>query len=80
VDLLDRSATTYSWHLGCAPREAKCSLNVGELHAVVKGPNGSSTKKIVQFDRCGACTYVKNRPVPVRPKQDFPQLHFPPKQ
>ncbi len=71
VDLLDRSATTYSWHLGCEPRQATCAFNIGELHALVAGPNGSLTNKLVQFDRCGACAYVKSRPLPVQPQRVF---------
>jgi hypothetical protein len=63
VDLLDRSATTYSWSLGCEPgHSTKCYFSLGEIQITVTGTNGRPMNKMVLYDRCGACDRLKNRP------------------
>lgn len=61
LDLLDRSATTFSWSLGCGPLKKMCYFGIGEVRILTTGPDGRMTTKMVLYDRCGDCERVKNR-------------------
>jgi hypothetical protein len=73
LDLLERSATTYSWHLNCDPGGPDCAFNIGALIVAEVGANGRAADKTVWYDRCGACDYVKSRPEP-KPQIEYTPL------
>ena len=69
LDLLQRSATTYSWRLNCQPATAGstaafCVLNVGPIRLDVGAANGQSTPKILEWDRCVRCKPLRPPPPP----------------
>jgi hypothetical protein len=63
IDLLSRSATTYSWRLKCQASaivsERMCVLNVGMLEVTVQSPDGKTGKRVLGFDRCGKCPLIQ---------------------
>ncbi len=73
LDLLEPSATTYSWHLNCDPHGLDCAFNIGALIVAEVGANGRAADKTVWYDRCGACDYVRSRPEP-KPQIEYTPL------
>jgi hypothetical protein len=68
LDLLERSATTYSWHNGCDAKAKSCFFSISELQRKVAGPNGRLTDELVLYDRCPSCAEaIRNRPAPAQP-------------
>jgi hypothetical protein len=59
VDLLNQSATTFSWHLMCqASAQASdrfCALNVGAIEVAVTDSQGKPAKRVLWYDRCRDC-------------------------
>lgn len=65
IDLLERSATTFSWQLNCQAsaraEDRLCALNMSMLEVVVSDTSGQPAKRVLKFDRCGDC------PAPIPP-------------
>jgi hypothetical protein len=72
IDLLDRSATTFSWHLKCQPsgrpEDRYCVLNMPMLEVAVTDSQGLPAKRVLFFDRCGNCPRLPPPP-PALPKE-----------
>jgi hypothetical protein len=69
LDLLARSATTYSWRLNCQPATvgsstAFCVLNVSPIRVEVRAANGQLTRKVLEWDRCIRCKPLPPPPPP----------------
>src|SRR5204862_1423409 len=59
VDLLNQSATTFSWLLMCqASAQASdrfCALNVGAIEVAVTDSQGKPAKRVLWYDLCRDC-------------------------
>lgn len=59
IDLLGRSATTFSWKLLCenrtTPPERLCVLNVVPIEVTVRDAAGHSFNTTLRYDRCPKC-------------------------
>ena len=69
IDLLDRSATSFSWHLLCdaSPSSATprvCVLNVVTVDVAIRDAKGLPTKVPLLFDRCGDCPPLRQTVAP----------------
>jgi len=73
VDLLLRSATTFSWQLICqaavSPANRFCALNVKAITVVITNANGQPDERVLWFDRCGDCPPLSEVMPPAQPKQ-----------
>jgi hypothetical protein len=56
IGLLERSATTFSWHLLCQssalPEDRFCALNLGMIEVEISGPERKPERRVLRFDRC----------------------------
>ncbi len=60
IDLLDRSATSFTWRLFCwtgqdAVHDHACLLDAHEVEVSITDANGKLKKTALLFDRCGKC-------------------------
>jgi hypothetical protein len=74
VDLLDRSATSMSWHLLCYSgadtlHDHTCSFNIREVPISITDANGKPKDTVLLFDRCGRCPPLPPIPQPQLPPQ-----------
>jgi len=60
IDLLNQSATTFSWRLMCqASAQASdrfCVLNMGAIEVTVTDSQGKDAKRVLWYDRCRNCS------------------------
>ena len=71
IDLLSKSATSFSWRLNCqASTQANarfCVLNVNPVTVAITNVNGQPDKRALWFDRCGDCPPLRQvLPAPAR--------------
>jgi hypothetical protein len=63
LDLLDRSATTFSWELRCSAtanvQDNSCVLNIRAVEVNIVGADGKPATKVVTHDRCGKCAAIQ---------------------
>jgi hypothetical protein len=66
IDLLSRSATSFSWRLRCqasSQADARfCVLNLGPVEVAVTNANGEPSRGVLWFDRCGDCPPLPGPP------------------
>lgn len=59
IDLLNQSATTFSWHLMCQASAQSsdrfCALNLRPIEVVVTDSQGKPAKRVLWYDRCRDC-------------------------
>jgi len=59
IDLLSKSATSFSWRLNCQastqPDARFCVLNVNPVSVAITNANGQPEKRALWFDRCADC-------------------------
>jgi len=59
IDLLTRSATTFSWRLNCQPAESPqdrfCVLNIVPIMVQRTNSRGEMIREMITFDRCKKC-------------------------
>ena len=59
IDLLTRSATTFSWRLKCQAsarlEDRFCVLNLAMIEVAVTDAQGQPATRVLKFDRCGDC-------------------------